>query len=107
MTGPAIGTSFHPEADPAFNGRRFANKGPVQLARLPRRRRPGMIAVALALVGAGILASAALYTATNHRVAVLVATANVPPGSVITANDVGSASVAASAGVQMIPASQE
>ena len=66
-----------------------------------------MIALAFALVGAGILASAAVYTATNHRVAVLVATANVAPGSVITASDIGSASVSASAGVQMIPASQE
>jgi hypothetical protein len=65
-----------------------------------------MIALAVALVGAGILAGAAVYTATNHRVAVLVATANVPPGSVITAGDIGSASVSAGPGVQVIPASQ-
>lgn len=78
----------------------------VQLARLPRRRRPGMIALAVALVGAGILASTAVYTATNHRVNVLVVTADVPAGSVITAADVGTASVAASAGVEVIPASQ-
>lgn len=107
MTGPAIGTSFHPETDPAFNGRRFSNNPSVQLARLPRRRRPGMIALAVALVGVGTLAGAAIYTATNHRVAVLVATASVPPGSVITAGDVGTASVSAGPGVQVIPASQE
>jgi SAF domain-containing protein len=106
MSGPAIGTSFHPETDPAFNGRRRFNGPPVQLARLPRRRRPGMIALAVALVGVGILAGAAVYTATNHRVAVLVATANVPTGSVITAGDIGSASVSAGPGVQVIPASQ-
>lgn len=106
MSGPAIGTSFHPETDPAFNGRRFFNGPSVQLARLPRRRRPGMIALAVALVGAGILAGAAVYTATNHRVSVLVATANVQPGSVISAGDVGSASVSAGPGVQVIPADQ-
>jgi len=65
-----------------------------------------MIALAVALVGAGILAGAAVYTATNHRVAVLVATANVPPGSVITSADIGTASVSSGPGVQVIPASQ-
>jgi hypothetical protein len=106
MSGPAIGTSFHPETDPAFNGRRFFNGPSVQLARLPRRRRPGMIALAVALVGAGILAGAAVYTATNHRVSVLVVTANVQAGSVISASDVGTASVSVGPGVQMIPAGQ-
>jgi hypothetical protein len=65
-----------------------------------------MIALAIALVGLGILASSALYSATSNRVAVLVATADVPAGTVITAVDVGTASVAAGPGVQVIPASQ-
>jgi len=106
MTGPAIGTSFHPETDPAFNGKRMPNRPSFQLARLPRRRRPGMIALAVAMVGAGILAGAAVYTATNHRVAVLMVTANVQSGSVITAGDIGSASVSAGPGVQVIPVGQ-
>ncbi len=106
MSGPAIGTSFRPQTDPAFNGRRSSNGPSVQLARLPRRRRPGMIALAVALVGVGILAGAAVYTATNRRVSVLVVTANVQPGSVISASDIGSASVSAGPGVQVIPAAQ-
>lgn len=107
MSGPAIGTSFHPETDPAFNGKGFYNGPSVQLARLPRRRRPGMIALAIALIGAGVLAGAAIYTATNHRVSVLVVIGDVQPGSVISASDVGTASVSAGPGVGVIPAGQE
>ena len=106
--GPAIGTAYLPQPDTAFNagvtGRQAGQ--PVALARLPRRRRPGMIALAVALVGAGILASTAVYSATNRRAPVLVATAYVPAGAVITASDLGTASVSAGDGVQVIPASQ-
>jgi SAF domain len=105
-SGPAIGTAFHPDQEPPRNGRARQGSQPVALARLPRRRRPGMIALGVALVGAGILASAAVYTATNHRVPVLVAEATVPAGDVITAGDVGTASVSAGPGVQVVPASQ-
>ncbi len=104
--GPAVGTAFHPEVDTGYGARSRHAPVPVQLARLPRRRRPGMIALAIALVGVGILASAALYAATNHRVPVLVATADVPAGTVITAGDIGTVSVAAGPGVGTIPASQ-
>lgn len=104
--GPAVGTAFHPQAEPAFNGKAPSSERSFQLARLPRRRRPGMIALALALIGAGILASTTLYSATNHRVSVLVAMADVAPGAVITASDVGTASVAVGTDVQVIPASQ-
>jgi hypothetical protein len=65
-----------------------------------------MIALAVALVGAGVLASDAVYTATNHRVPVLVAEATVPAGAVIASGDVGTASVSAGPGVRVIPASQ-
>ena len=65
-----------------------------------------MIALAVALVGAGVLASAALYGATDARVPVIVVTANVPAGSVITAGDLGTADVFAAAGVQVVPARQ-
>jgi hypothetical protein len=107
MTGPAVGTSYVPETDPAFDGRKSRGTQPsIQLARLPRRRRPAMLALAVALIGAGVLASAALYTTINKQVPVLVATAEVPAGAVITAQDVGTASVAAGPGVAVIPASQ-
>jgi len=104
--GPAVGTAFHPEADAVFNGANRAASQPIALARLPRRRRPGMIALAVALVGAGILASTAVYSATNRRVPVLVAEASVPAGALIAAADVGTASVSVGPGVQVIPASQ-
>jgi hypothetical protein len=104
--GPAVGTAFHPETDSVFNAAKRPAGQPIALARLPRRRRPGMIALAVALVGAGILASTAVYSATNHRVPVLVAQANVPAGALIAAGDLGTASVAVGPGVQVIPASQ-
>jgi hypothetical protein len=104
--GPAVGTAFHPETDAAFNGSTKLSGQPIALARLPRRRRPGMIALAVALAGAGILASTAVYSATNHREPVLVAQADVPAGALITAADVGTASVSVGAGVQVIPAGQ-
>ncbi|HUJ07862.1 MAG TPA: SAF domain-containing protein [Streptosporangiaceae bacterium] len=104
--GPAVGTAFHPEADSAFTMGTRSSVRPAQLARLPRRRRPGMIALAVALVGVGILASTALYSATNHHVSVLVATVTVPAGSVITASDLGTASIAAGPGVRTIPTAQ-
>jgi hypothetical protein len=103
---PAIGTAFHPEPDAVFNGATRSGGQRIALARLPRRRRPGMIALAVALVGAGILASTAVYSATNRRVPVLVAEAYVPAGGLITSADVGTAGVSAGSGVQMIPASQ-
>lgn len=104
--GPAIGTAYHPQTDSAFNGTTRPAAQPIALARLPRRRRPGMIALAVALVGAGVLASTAIYSATSHRAPVLVAEANVPAGALITAGDVGTVSVSVGAGVQVIPASQ-
>lgn len=103
---PAAGTAYHPEIEPEFNGSRQRAWPTGQLAQLPRRRRPGMIALAVALVGVGILASAAVYAATSQRVPVVVVTANVPAGSVITSGAVGTASVAVGSGVQVIPASQ-
>lgn len=104
--GPVAGTAYHPEIEPEYNGSRRRPVTTGQLARLPRRRRPGMIALAVALVGVGVLASVAVYGAINTRVPVIVLTANVPAGTVITASDLGTADVSASAGVQVIPARQ-
>lgn len=102
--GPQVGTAYHPELE--FNGSGPSQFRPGQLARLPRRRRPGMIALAVALVGLGILASAAVYTATNARVPVIVVTGDVPVGGIITSASLGSAQVSVSAGVQTIPFDQ-
>ncbi len=103
--GLGYGTVFHPEPEPPRNG-------PVpaiarsQLRGLPRRRRPAMIALAAALIGAGILASAALYQREDRQVPVVMVTTAVPVGSVITSGDVGTTTVAAGPGLQVIPARQ-
>jgi SAF domain len=101
----AFGTVYHPEPEMMANGEARAIT-PAQLRRLPRRRRPGMIALAVALVGAGILASAALYQRQNHQVPVILVVAAVPAGSVITAADLGTASIAAGPGIKVVPARQ-
>jgi hypothetical protein len=107
--GLDFGTVFHPEPQPSRNGpARTAARGQPhgQLRGLPRRRRPAMIALAAALIGAGILASAALYNRENHQVPVVVVTAPVPVGAVITSADVGTTTIAAGPGLQTIPARQ-
>ena len=101
--GPGLGTAFHPEIGPGGNG---TAPRPGALRALPRRRRPGMIALAVALIGAGILASAALYQRADHRVPVLIVTAAVPAGAVITSADVGTTTIVAGPGLQDIPARQ-
>jgi hypothetical protein len=100
---PGIGTVYHPEPEPAPNGPVPA-AGRGQLRALPRRRRPGMIALAVALVGVGILASAALYQRADHQVPVLLVVTPVPVGSTITAADIGTTTVAAGPGLKDIPA---
>jgi hypothetical protein len=103
--GLGFGTVYHPEPEPPRNGPVPAG-APGQLRGLPRKRRPGMIALAAALIGAGILASAALYQREDHQAPVLMVTAAVPVGSVITSADVGTTTVAAGPGLQTIPARQ-
>jgi hypothetical protein len=103
--GLGFGTVYHPEPEPTRNGPVTAVT-PGHLRGLPRRRRPGMIALAAALIGVGILASAALYHRADHQVPVLLVTATVPAGSVITASDLGITTVVAGPGVQDIPARQ-
>jgi hypothetical protein len=100
-----FGTVYHPEPDMMPNGGTPAvTMG--QLRSLPRRRRPGMIALAVVLVGAGILASAALYQRQNHSVAVILVTSRVQAGAVITAADLTTTSIVAGSGIKVIPARQ-
>ena len=101
--GLGPGTAFHPEIGPGPNG---AARPPGQLRALPRRRRPAMIALAVALVGAGILASAALYKRADHQAPVIMVIAPVPAGSVVTAADLGTTTIAAGPGLQDVPATQ-
>jgi SAF domain len=104
--GGNFGTVFHPEPDPLPPG----NGGPVrvgQLRPLPRRRRPGMIALAVALIGVGILGGAALFQRVSHQVPVLLVSTVVPAGTTVTAADLTTTSVVLGAGVRAIPARQE
>jgi hypothetical protein len=102
--GGGFGTVYHPEPDPvpSGNGARIG-----QLRPLPRRRRPGMVALAVALIGVGILGGAELFKQVNHEVPVLIVTRQVPAGSVVRAADLGTASVVLSGGVKAIPSGQE
>lgn len=104
-----IGTAFFPEPDVARNGAGQGDQGGQDVRRLrglPRRRRPAMIALAVAMAGAGVVVSAAVYQRADHRVAVVMVTEAVPAGAVITPADLASTSITVGAGVQVIPATQ-
>jgi hypothetical protein len=102
-----IGTAYFPDADvPPTNGH-VSPPSPVgQLRGLPRRRRPAMIALAVAMAGAGVLVSAAVYQRTDHLVPVVMVTAAVPAGAVIGPADVATTDVTVASGVHVIPGAQ-
>jgi hypothetical protein len=103
-----VGTAYFPSADvpPNGNGNGTVPGPPGQLRSLPRRRRPAMVALAIALAGAGVLISAEVYQRTSHQVPVVVIISDVPAFGVISASDVGVARVSVPAGVHVIPAGQ-
>ncbi len=106
---PAVGTAFFPERDIAPNGTGHDNgqfPAPGKLRGLPRRRRPAMIALAVAMAGAGVLVSAAVYQKADHQVAVVMVTRQVPAGAVLTAGDLSTTNVTVGTGIHVIPASQ-
>jgi hypothetical protein len=106
---PVVGTAFFPEPDIAVNGTSLASTaGPVpgRLRGLPRRRRPAMIALAVAMAGAGVLVSAAVYRQADHQVSVVTVTEPVPAGAAINSVDLGTAQVSIGSGIRVIPASQ-
>jgi hypothetical protein len=106
---PVVGTVFFPEPDTAANGAAPASTaGPVpgRLRGLPRRRRPAMFALAAAMVGAGVLVSAAVYQQADHQVSVVTVTQPVPAGTSISPGDLGTVQVTVGSGIRVIPASQ-
>jgi hypothetical protein len=102
--GP-FGTVYFPAPDTVAVQPGDGRATPSQLRPLPRRRRPMMIVASALLVGLGILISVAMYQRLNHQVQVLVVQRDVAAGSVITAADLGTASIATS-GVSDVPAEQ-
>ncbi|WUD70294.1 SAF domain-containing protein [Streptomyces sp. NBC_00510] len=71
-----------------------------------RRRRPGLIALSVALIAGGGLSGAVLYASSGQRTAVVVVTRDVPVGSQITRDDLGTASLALDPAVQSVKASK-
>ncbi len=65
-----------------------------------------MIALAVAMAGAGVLVSAAVYQRADHQVAVVMVAQPVPAGAVITPADLARTSVAVGPGIHVIPAAQ-
>ena len=106
---PIAGTTFFPEPDLALNGIGPASAAglvPRRLRGLPRRRRPAMIALAVAMVGTGVLVSVAVYQQADHQVSVVMVTQPVPAGAALTPRDLGTARVTVGGGIRVIPASQ-
>ncbi|HXW45358.1 MAG TPA: SAF domain-containing protein [Streptosporangiaceae bacterium] len=101
-----IGTAYFPTTDVPRNGNGQLAGPAGQLRGLPRRRRPAMLALAIALAGTGVLVSVAVYQRADHQVPVVMVTSAVPAYGVITAGDLGIADVTVPAGVHVIPGSQ-
>jgi len=59
-----------------------------------RRRRPAVLAMAVALIAAGGLGGAVLYNSTGQRIAVLALARDVPMGQTLTADDLVVARIA-------------
>lgn len=72
-----------------------------------RRRRPGLIALSVALIAAGGLSGALLFTASGQRTAVLVVARDVPVGAAITDADLAPASLALDPAVKAVPVAKK
>ncbi len=103
-----IGTAYFPEPDIFPNGAGHRAKGQdmASLRGLPRRRRPAMIALAVAMAAAGVVMSAAVYQRADRQVAVVMVTRPVAVGAVIAAADLAPADVTVGAGIKVVPAAQ-
>jgi hypothetical protein len=104
-----VGTAYFPDADLAPNGTSRGGTDGQESGRLrvlPRRRRPAMIALALAMAGAGVVVSAAVYRRADHQVAVVMVTQPVQAGAVITQADLATTTITVASGIQVIPAAQ-
>lgn len=70
------------------------------------RRRPGLLALGIALVAVGALAAVWLVNSASQRLPVIAVVRDVPYGSVLTDADLGTANVSVDSTVQTIPASE-
>ncbi|MFB7054207.1 SAF domain-containing protein [Streptomyces vinaceus] len=105
-----MSTSTPPSAPrAALPGPAGAPTGPAAAPRVvrQRRRRPGLIALSIALIAAGGLSGALLFTASGHRSSVLVVARDVPVGNAITEADLALASLALDPAVKAVPAAKK
>jgi hypothetical protein len=65
-----------------------------------------MIALAVAMAGAGVVVSSAVYQHADHQMAVVMVTRPVPAGTALTPADLATTSVTVSPGIRVIPAAQ-
>ncbi|GGU96410.1 hypothetical protein GCM10010495_03110 [Kitasatospora herbaricolor] len=72
-----------------------------------RRRRPAVLAMAVALIAAGGLGGAVLYNSTGQRIAVLALAHDVPFGQVLTANDLVVARIAGDPAIKPLSAADQ
>ncbi|GHH63432.1 hypothetical protein GCM10018781_12860 [Kitasatospora indigofera] len=72
-----------------------------------RRRRPAVLAMAVALIAAGGLGGAVLYNSTGQRIAVLALARDVPFGQVLTANDLVVARIAGDPAIKPLSAADQ
>src|SRR5437899_6286192 len=69
------------------------------------RRRPGLLALGIALIAVGALAAVWLVNSAGGRRPVMVVVHDVPYGSVISEDDLGTTAVSVDSTVRTIPAS--
>ncbi|MET7621944.1 SAF domain-containing protein [Streptomyces sp. NPDC005408] len=100
----------HPAPGPAVQvpGPGGPSIRPVAAPRMvkQRRRRPGLIALSVALIAGGGLSGAVLYATSGQRTAVVVVARDVPVGSQITREDLAEASIALDPAVKSVKASK-
>jgi hypothetical protein len=65
-----------------------------------------MIALAVAMAGAGVVVSAAVYQRANHQIPVIMLTQSVPVGAVVTPADLSTTNITVGSGIHVIPASE-
>jgi hypothetical protein len=104
-----VGAVYFPEPDIRPNGAARSGTHSMDAGRLralPRRRRPAMIALAVAMAGAGVVVSAAVYQRAGHEVAVVVVAQPVLAGAVVKPADLSTTMISVGSGVQVIPAAR-
>jgi SAF domain len=65
-----------------------------------------MIALAVAMAGAGVVVSATIYQRADHQITVIMVARPVPVGAVVTPADLSETRITVGSGIQVIPASQ-